>query len=467
MNSGIILVTIDARLKEMYKNFANYLNIVLVGIIVIFLILSWYYIPFLILAFKKHKKFEKGKVNYKYAVLIPARNEDKVIRNCLDSLAKQDYPKDKYDVFVIIESKDDPTFKIVNEFPSNFHVVIRKDLVNKRTKGHALNEAYLYIKKHNMQFDAFMVFDADNIMNSDYISLMNDCKNQGYKVGTGYRNFTNASMNWVSSDSAVLFSFMNNFTSNGRSYLFKKCTLTGTGYYVDFDIIDNEGGWIFNGMTEDVELTTYCYYHNISMHYYPLAMYYDEQSPQMSIVHKQHIRWTWGYFDNRKRFKQKTYDYGCLKGARKTLSLWEYNFSIYPFGALCVLEFIAFFIGIGLFISAIITASLPQYSEDFWSNAIPQLTFWSAWIAFLYLYLTFVFICALVFIIDNKRLKFKGNKVFICLFSYMFFMFDFPCAFLDGLFHKSKRKTWDKIEHEGKIVDKEALRSQNVKKKKK
>ncbi len=463
MNS---LVSVEEVLMQLYMDFANDLNIFIASTMLLVLILSWYYIPYLILAFKKHKKFEKGKIQYKYAVLVPARNEDKVIGNCLKSLANQDYPKDKYDVFVIVESKSDPTVKIVNKFPDNFHVVIRKDLVNKRTKGYALNEAYLYIKENNMQFDAFMVFDADNIMNSDYISLMNDCKNQGYKVGTGYRNFTNASINWVSSDSAVLFSFMNNFTSNGRSYLFKKCTLTGTGYYVDFDIIDNEGGWIFNGMTEDVELTTYCYYHNISMHYYPLAMYYDEQSSQMSIVHKQHIRWTWGYFDDKKKLKQKTYDYACLKGARKTLSLWEYNFSIYPFGALCIVEFLAFLIGLGLFLSSIITASLPQYSELFWRNLVPHFTLFYAMLSFMYMYLTFVFLAALVFIIDNKRLKFKGNKIFISMFTYMFFLYDFPIAFLDGLFHKAKRKTWDKIEHKGEIVDKEALRSQNAKKKK-
>ena len=42
---------------------------------------------------------------------------------------------------------------------------------------------------------------------------MNDVKNLGYKVGVGYRNFTNASVNWVSSCSAVLFSFINNIIS--------------------------------------------------------------------------------------------------------------------------------------------------------------------------------------------------------------------------------------------------------------
>lgn len=451
------------QLKELFQNFVSYLNIVLLGIIFLFLLIAWYYIPYFILAFKKHKKFEKGNINYKYAVLIPARNESKVIKNCLDSLLNQEYPKDKYDVFVIIESKDDPTYEIVNKYPSNFHVVIRKDLVNKRTKGYALNEAYLYIKENNMSFDAFMIFDADNIMESDYISLMNDCKNKGYQVASGYRNFTNASVNWISSDSAILFSFINNFTSNGRSILFKKTSLSGTGYYVDFDIIDNEGGWIFNGMTEDVELTTYCYYHNISMIYYSKAIYYDEQSPKMSIVHKQHIRWVWGFFEDRKKFKKKDHDYGCLNKPTKNISLWEYNFSLFPFASLCIVEVISFLIGLGLFISALVFSNIPEYSEIFWSNNLPRMTMVSMIISFLYLYLTFVLVALLIFIIDNKNLKFKWNKIIICSLTYLFFMMDFVFAFFDGLFHKDKRKTWDRINHDGNIVDSQALRSQNEK----
>lgn len=463
MKLGIYFFMDAIELKELFQNFVGYLNIVLAGIIVLFLLIAWYYIPYFILAFKKHKKFEKGKINYKYAVLIPARNESKVIKNCLDALNNQEYPKDKYDVFVIIESKEDPTYEIVSQYPSNFHVVIRKDLVNKKTKGYALNEAYLYIKEHNMSFDAFMIFDADNIMESNYISLMNDCKNQGYQVASGYRNFTNASVNWISSDSAILFSFINNFTSNGRSLLFKKTTLSGTGYYVDFDIIDNEGGWIFNGMTEDVELTTYCYYHNISMIYYSYAIFYDEQSSKFPIVHKQHVRWVWGYFEDRNKYKKKDHDYGCLNKTIKKISLFEYSFALFPFASLCVIEAISFLIGMGLFISAIVFSYLPETKDVFRENNIVSLTNVSMMTSFLYLYLTFVLVTILIFIIDNKNLKFKWNKIIICCLTYMFFMCDFVLAFFDGLFHKNKRKTWDQISHEGHIVDSQAIRSQNEK----
>ena len=49
---------------------------------------------------------------------------------------------------------------------------VRENLENRRTKGYALDDAYQYIKKNNLYFDAYMIFDADNLLKKDYISKM-------------------------------------------------------------------------------------------------------------------------------------------------------------------------------------------------------------------------------------------------------------------------------------------------------
>lgn len=455
-------------MERLYKMFVENLNIFIVSCIILLMLLSWYYFIFFFSAIRRPKKFSKGKTQYKYAVLVPARNEDNVIKNCLTALSKQDYPKTKFDVYVIVESKDDPTIKITKEMGSNFHVIIRKNLNHRRTKGYALDDAFQHLEKSKIKYDALMIFDADNVMNPDYISKMNDCKNQGYKIATGYRNFTNATTNWVSSSSAILFSFMNQFTSKGRSTYFDKCTLTGTGYYIDYDIVKNEGGWIWDGMTEDVELTCYCYAHNIKMHYYPIAMYYDEQSPKYSVIHKQHVRWVWGFFSSKKKFKRNTFDYGNLKGIRRWLANLEYNFSIYPFICFCIMEVLACLLGLCLFVSSIITACL-EGGEQLWADSMPQTVFCWFLLSFSYLYLTYVFVATLVLCLDNRNLKFSVPKAIISILSYFFFFGDFFFAFFDGLFHKQKRSSWDKIIHEGDVIDeraKEAINGKKVKSKK-
>ena len=63
----------------------------------------------------KHKKYPEAKVNHKYAVLISARNEEKVIGNLIDSIKKQDYPSDLVDVFVVADNCTDSTFAVARD----------------------------------------------------------------------------------------------------------------------------------------------------------------------------------------------------------------------------------------------------------------------------------------------------------------------------------------------------------------
>ena len=73
----------------------------------------------------------------------------------------------------------------------------------------------------------------------------------------------------------------------------------------------------------------------------------------------------------------------------------------------------------------------------------------------------------IVFIISNRYLKFNFKTRLKVYFTFLFFFGDFVLAFFDGLFHKYKRTSWDKIPHDGKITSKDALRGLNDSKDKK
>lgn len=433
-----------------YERIVNIFDTSVTIALIIFAILSWYYVIYFFNSFKKPKKLEDGKIKYKYAVLVPARNEDKVISNILRALQNQDYPRDKFDVFVIIESKDDPTYNITKKF--GFKVVIRNNLVNRRTKGFALQEAIQYIKENNLEYDSVVIFDADNVMNSNYLTLLNDARNKGYQVCCGYRSFTNANANWVSACSATLFSFMNQFTSKGRSKYLEKATLTGTGYYIDMQIIDDAGGWIWTGMTEDVELTTYCYYHNVKMYYYPLAIYYDEQPTSKKVLHTQHIRWVYGFVGNKKHLKKGGVIYNKDKKFKRRVGIIEYNMSIWPFATFIITQLLNSIAMLCLMICAFV-----EYGQGLIPiDVVEWVPYHFAYNLFL-LYFSFFFVALISLIIDNKNLHFKFKTIIKVLFTYAFFFCDFALAFIDGFIHKQKRTIWKKIEHSGEIIDKEAL----------
>ena len=57
------------------------------------------------------------------SIIIPCRNEEKFIGNCLDSILKQSYPKEKIEVLVVDGMSDDKTRKILKEYIKKYHFI--------------------------------------------------------------------------------------------------------------------------------------------------------------------------------------------------------------------------------------------------------------------------------------------------------------------------------------------------------
>ena len=417
------------------------------GVIFIMIALSWYYIAGFFLSMKRIKKAPHSDKLTKFAVLVPARNESQVVGNIMHALSVQTYPKDYFDVWFIVEKEDDPTCQKAKEF--GFNVFVRDELTDdRRTKGFAMQECIRHFKNNNLVYDAYMIFDADNVMDIDYLEKMNDLRQSGVEVGVGYRNFTNINENWLTSASAILFTYMNSITSKNRTLLFKKCLIAGTGYYVNADIIDEAGGWIFTGMTEDTEFTTYCEYHNINMSYYPLVNFYDEQSPSLKTNHAQHIRWVWGFMINRKKFIKGGKMHHATSKAVNNASIFEYRVSIIPFATACALDIL---ILIGATIMYVFSLRQnPSVSEAFLINIIVYAVF---------LYSLFVAAAIITIVHNFNRLKLKWWMIALTVLTYPFYWLDILAAFFHGLFVPKVRKTWKPIKHTGKIKDKRAKKA--------
>ena len=393
---------------------------------------------------KRIKKAPHSDKLTKFAILVPARNESGVVKNIMHALSVQTYPQEYYDVWFIVESEQDPTYQMAIDH--GYHAFVRDELTDqRRTKGFALQECIRHFKNNNLVYDAYMIFDADNVMDIDYLEKMNDLRQTGVEVGVGYRNFTNINDNWLTSGSAILFTYMNSFTSKNRTLLFKKCLIAGTGYFVNADIIDEAGGWIFTGMTEDTEFTTYCEYHNVNMCYYPLINFYDEQSPSLKTNHLQHIRWVWGFLIPRKKFIKGGKMHHATGKVRHNSAIFEYRVSIIPFVTACAADLAILIAAIVLYVFSLKQA--PNMSVAFLANLIVYAVF---------LYLLFV-IAAIATIVHNfNRLKMKWWMILLSVITYPFYFLDILVAFFHGLFVPRTRHTWAPIKHTGKIKDKRA-----------
>jgi cellulose synthase/poly-beta-1,6-N-acetylglucosamine synthase-like glycosyltransferase len=411
-----------------------------IGTIIVFglsIVLSSHYIFYIYYGCINHPKFKKTDKRFTYGILIPARNESRVIAHILDSLKKQTYNSDYFDVYVIVENKNDPTVKIVESY--GYNVVVRENLDNRRTKGFALDDAIQYIKKIGKHYDAYMIFDADNILDSRFISKMNRVKASGYQVGLGYRNSTNATETWVSGCSSVLFAIMNCFGSKARAHYIQKVTLSGTGYFIDSEIIDKEGGFIWNGLTEDVELTSYTYLHDIKCAYYERAIYYDEQPSTMRVCHRQHIRWIGGFIKSGKVYNKPMIKEFINDRNTNPLVFYDSLMGVWPI-VLFVVADILYFLTMIVFS---IMGALDGSGAGF-------LCFWAALISLFVLIIPFIFITFLISFVERKSLNFTFGFTWLVAFMFFFYFIDFVPAFFASL--QKKNQGWDVISHSGKIT---------------
>ena len=247
---------------------------------------------YLSIGFLFTRKFKPAKKNHKYGILIAARNEEAVIGNLLDSINKQDYPSDLIDVFVVADNCTDKTAAIARRYGAK--VYERFDDVHK-TKGFALQFLFKNIEKDYgiESFEGYFIFDADNLLNKNYISKMNDAFDSGEKIITSYRNTKNFDENWIASTYALHWIRSIRTNHRARSVLHLATNIQGTGFLFANEIVRN--GWKYTGLTEDRALTADAVARGYQISYQDEAEFFDEQPISLRVALRQRLRWSKGH----------------------------------------------------------------------------------------------------------------------------------------------------------------------------
>lgn len=235
---------------------------------------------------------------HRFAMVVAAHNEEKVVSEIVDSLRDLDYDKDKYDIFVIADNCTDGTARIAREHGADVHERFsEKD----RGKGYALNWMFERIFEMDKEYDAICVFDADNIVHKNFLNEMNLKYNQGYKAVQGYIDTKNPNDSWITASYAISFWCLNKVYQAARSNLGLSNQISGTGFAVSTEII-KKYGWSATCLAEDMEFTMQLVLNGISVGYAKEAIVYDEKPLTLSQSVKQRTRWMQGHADVASRF---------------------------------------------------------------------------------------------------------------------------------------------------------------------
>jgi cellulose synthase/poly-beta-1,6-N-acetylglucosamine synthase-like glycosyltransferase len=242
------------------------------------------------------KDEEKEKIvdkNHKFMAVISARNEEKVIANLIESLLLQDYDKDKLDIYVIADNCTDNTAKVAKEAGA---IVYERFDKTKRRKGYALEWFFdkILVEKPD-EYDAFCVFDADNIVSKDFYSKMNDKLCRGELIVQGYRDIKNAGDTWVTGNYALFYWTMNRFYHYARYKLGLSPLVNGTGFMVAMSVIKETNGWHTETLTEDIEFSLNAISRGHKIGWAHDAVVYDEQPLGFKQSWAQRMRWAVGH----------------------------------------------------------------------------------------------------------------------------------------------------------------------------
>lgn len=375
------------------------------------------------LIMKKNTNYpQKEKKGHNYAILIPARNESLVIEKLLISIENQTKKIKPEDVYVIVETKKDKTVSIVEKHKMT--IVYRKNL-NKKRKGFALDDAIKEILKSNKKYDAYFIFDADNILDKNYIKEMTKSFDEGYDIGIGYRNTKN-SKNLVSAASALTFSMINTIGNKRKSKYTNNLIISGTGYYIKGTIIESWKGFPFNSLTEDYELSLYSILNNLTTTYNDSAIYYDEQPESFDVTITQRSRWVKGYFDARRNYIHKI---------RKSISKKDKNYASKITALIGVNPLITLIIG-DLLLLIDSTTSLKRFIICFI-------------IIILLVYLCLMLFTYIIIRNEENKLDIKVSKILLIFYNPFYLLSYIYCLYIAVT---KKDLGWQEIKHTNNTI---------------
>ena len=245
----------------------------------------------------KDKKLLTNK-KHKFMAIIPAHNEEAVVSNLIESLKHQTYDKELYDIYVIADNCTDNTAKVARDAGA---IVLERYDPDHKTKGYALQWFLKQKIEENADYDAFFVFDADNIVDKNFIINMNKKLCQGEEVVQGYRDIKNPTDNWITAGYALFYWTMHRLYHLARYNVGLSPLLNGTGFMVKFDVV-KPNGWETETLTEDIEFSLKSIIQGKKLGWATDAIVYDEQPTSFKQSWSQRSRWTVGHMQCVKRY---------------------------------------------------------------------------------------------------------------------------------------------------------------------
>ena len=270
---------------------------------------------------KRTKDYKDHDPESRFLALVPAHNEERVIGDIIRNLQQMDYPEELYDFYIIADNCTDRTAEVARSLGARV-IETRKDSPDAPTgKPIALKKALEALGDYQDRYDLLMIFDADNLMDTNMFREVNS-----QYLDKGKPDFIQCYLGAKNKEGAVAwidysgFTLTNRFFGLAKQRLGLNCGIGGTGFAMSTAYLHERGGWTTRSLTEDFEIQVEATLEGRKILWNHNTRVYDEKPTAFLASLRQKNRWGQG------RWYVTLHETGNLFRALfgRRISIWEF-----------------------------------------------------------------------------------------------------------------------------------------------
>ncbi len=222
----------------------------------------------------------------RFAVIIPSHKQDNVIEQAVVSILSQDYPQRMFDVVVVSDHQSEITNMRLAQYPIT---LLTPDFAES-TKAKSLQYAIIKLPQFKI-YDIALVLDADNIVEQDFLSKVNDAFETAATKAIQLHRISRNRDTAAARMGSIFEEINNNIFRKGHINLGISAALAGSGTAYDFTWFKTN---VMKARTsgEDKELEALLLKQGYFIDYFDNILLYGEKKRTTSKMNEQHGRWT-------------------------------------------------------------------------------------------------------------------------------------------------------------------------------
>jgi cellulose synthase/poly-beta-1,6-N-acetylglucosamine synthase-like glycosyltransferase len=226
----------------------------------------------------------------RFAVLVPAHDEEGLLPRLLASIFASDYPRALYDVHVVADNCTDHTAALAAAAGAIVHE--RRD-AKQVGKGHALRWLVNRVRESGTSYDAFLFLDADSVISANFLLVMNQHLARGDRVIQSYYGVLNRQRSTTTALRHAGLALYNGLRPRGRDALGLSAGLHGNGMCFTAEVMERFG-WEAFTLAEDVEFHLRLVEAGIKVRFAGEAAVLADMPASLRQSESQNVRWERG-----------------------------------------------------------------------------------------------------------------------------------------------------------------------------